>query len=128
MATRKAGQGSGWCGRAFRFAIYTNWEFKCAYCGRSTHEHGVGLSLDHIVACELGGENDAFNLVCCCISCNSRKQDKSMVEWYRVLKAEGYNIRSISARISRIRRKPLDLAEGRRLAQVDKVSRQAKAA
>jgi hypothetical protein len=128
MAGRKAGQGSKWIRLATRLAIYHRDGFTCAYCGRSADEHGVPLTLDHIKACELGGTNEPSNLITCCQHCNSSKQHKTMIEWWAVLKAQGRNIRSVSARIARLRRKPLDRAEGRRLAQVRKTARQAKAA
>lgn len=128
MAGRKAGQGHHWITDSTRLAIYHRDGFRCAYCGRGAEEHGVGLSLDHIVACELGGDNSPSNLITCCTHCNSSKQHKTMIEWWAVLKAAGRNVRSISARIARLRRKPLDRAEGRRLATIRKASRQAKAA
>jgi hypothetical protein len=129
MAGRKAGQGHHWIRDDLRLAIALVRDGGvCAYCGRSADEHGVPLTLDHLVACNLGGTNHPSNLTTCCVSCNSRKQDKTMVEWYRVLKAEGRNIRSIAARIAARSRKPIDRAEGRRLAQIRKVTRQAEAA
>jgi hypothetical protein len=128
MAARKAGQGSKWIRLSTRLAIYFRDGFTCAYCGRSADTHGVQLTLDHIVACELGGDNSPSNLITCCVHCNSSKQHKTMTEWWAVLKVQGRNVRSVSARIARLRRKPLDRAEGRRLAQVRNAARPAKAA
>ena len=30
------------------------------------------MTLDHLLACELGGQNTAANLVTCCVSCNRK--------------------------------------------------------
>lgn len=131
MAGRKAGQGHHWIKDSTRFALLRRGGDRCVYCGRSPHEHGVGLTLDHIVACELGGTNDPSNLVPCCVHCNSSKQHKTMIEWYRVLRSRGINTKAVGQRIRRQTSQPLTRelrAEGRRRVQIRKASRQAKAA
>lgn len=54
--------------------------FICPYC-KSKMTFGIGytnqVSIDHIVARALGGDNSKKNLVLCCKSCN---RDKSRIE------------------------------------------------
>ena len=111
---RKAGQGSHWCRPSTRLAIYHRDGFCCAYCGAAA-EDGVVLTLDHILACELGGDNSPANLVSACLSCNSAKQDKTTRRWFACLRDRGIDTTKIGARIRRLGQKPLDRAEGRRL-------------
>ena len=51
--------------------LYARDESRCQYCGRRfpTPE----LSLDHVVPRSRGGASTWTNLVCCCVSCNTRK-------------------------------------------------------
>lgn len=51
---------------------------RCQYCGKgfSTSE----LSLDHVVPRSQGGGASWQNLVCCCVSCNSRKGGRTPVQ------------------------------------------------
>lgn len=112
---RKAGQGSKWIRRSTRLAIYHRDGFRCAYCLRTAEEKGVGLTLDHLVACEAGGTNEPANLVTCCLSCNSAKQDKTMRSWFAYLRANGVNTEGVGPRIRRLVARKLDRREGRRL-------------
>lgn len=45
----------------------------CSYCG------GVADTVDHIVALSRGGENHWTNMTAACLSCNSRKHNKSLL-------------------------------------------------
>lgn len=65
MAGRIAGQGSRWIQPSTRLAIYHRDGFACVYCGHGA-EDGAVLSLDHVLACELGGSNEPTNLVTSC--------------------------------------------------------------
>lgn len=114
MASRKTGQGSKWCRPSTRQAIYHRDGFCCAYCGAAA-EGGVTLTLDHILACELGGDNDPSNLITACLSCNSSKQDLTTRAWFAVLRDNGIDTSKVGPRIRRLANKPLDRAEGRRL-------------
>lgn len=50
---------------------------RCAYCGKSKK-----LTQDHIVPVSKGGGYTKNNIIPCCGSCNSSKQDKDFMEWY----------------------------------------------
>jgi 5-methylcytosine-specific restriction endonuclease McrA len=114
MAGRKAGQGSKWCRPSTRMAIYHRDGFCCAYCGASA-EDGVMLTLDHVLACELGGDNSPSNLVTACLSCNSAKQDKTTREWFAHLRDQGVDTTAVGARVRRLTKRSLNRDEGRRL-------------
>lgn len=88
MAGRKAGQGSNWIRRERRTALYRRDSFACVYCGRSVAD-GAFLTLDHVVPCELGGDNANTNLVTACLSCNSAKQDLTLREFAAYLADTG---------------------------------------
>lgn len=66
--------GSKWIRPEKRLAIYIRDGWDCVYC-RTVFPLGRDLTLDHIVPRSLGGGNDAANLVTCCLSCNSSRQD-----------------------------------------------------
>ena len=44
---------------------------RCQYCG--VRFQSRDLNLDHVVPLSRGGKSSWVNVVCCCISCNSRK-------------------------------------------------------
>jgi len=48
----------------------------CAYCGKEFKD--VHLTKDHIVPVSKGGPNTWTNCVTACVSCNSRKSNKSL--------------------------------------------------
>jgi len=92
---RTRNQGSKWIRPAKRLAIYLRDDCRCAYCGRDA-SMGAVLTLDHIVACELGGSNEEANLITACRSCNSSKQDITMRAWYKLLRDSGRDTTAIS--------------------------------
>lgn len=51
----------------------------CAYCGDHFSSHH-DLSRDHIVPKSKGGQNIWMNVVTACLSCNSKKSDKTLKE------------------------------------------------
>lgn len=124
MASRKAGQGSKWCAPAKRMALYHRDGFCCVYCGIGA-DQGAALSLDHILACELGGTNEATNLVTACISCNSAKRDLTTRAWFAMLRDKGVSTETLGARIRRQTARKLDRAEGRRLLALRKAAKNA---
>ncbi len=53
--------------------IYDN---KCIYCGALNN-----LTIDHVLALSRGGTNEFNNLVIACLSCNSSKRDKMLLNF-----------------------------------------------
>ena len=97
---RKKNQGSKWIRPMKRQAIYDRDQRRCACC-LLTEEEGAFLTLDHVIACELTDkpDNRPENLVTMCRPCNSSKQDKTMRQWYAVLRARGTDVKAIQRRI-----------------------------
>ena len=118
MATRKAGQGMRWIRLSTRLAIYHRDGWCCVYCGALGEALGVGLSLDHVVACELGGDNVPSNLVTACGPCNSAKHKLTMRDWCSRLRARSCDATRVSRRIRALVRRPINRVEGRRLERV----------
>lgn len=50
----------------------------CAYCGK---DMGDSPSLEHLTPVSRGGDNQRYNLVYACKSCNSKKHDKTLEEY-----------------------------------------------
>lgn len=122
MAGRIAGQGMNWIKPAKRLALYARDGFACVYCG-ATAEGGAKLGLDHVLACELGGTNEATNLVTCCGACNSAKQDLSLSDWLQRLTDKGIDTEAVPARIRKQTAATYDMTEGRRLLALRKAAR-----
>lgn len=79
---RENWNGSKWIRPEKRLAIYIRDSFICCYCSRNLKgANPQEISLDHIVAVNLGGTNEADNLLTCCRNCNNRKQDQRIDEW-----------------------------------------------
>ena len=114
MAGRKAGQGSKWIRPTTRLAIYHRDGFCCAYCGDGV-EDDITLTLDHVLADDLGGDNDPTNLVTCCLSCNSSKRNLTIRAWFSVLRDRGIDTRTVGARVRRLTSR--DLANHRAAAR-----------
>jgi hypothetical protein len=82
---RKPGK---WIYKKTRLAIYERDNYTCQWCGRK-HEKGCNdLSLDHLTPWILWGHDRHNNLVTCCRSCNSKRGDKKLNQWYKVLESE----------------------------------------
>jgi len=117
MSKTYKGRGDGqWIRTSTRLAIYHRDGFACAFCGAGAEE-GQELTLDHLHPCELGGTNDPTNLVTACRSCNCSKQDSTMRQWFATLRDYGVCTKGLSAKLKRMVARPLDRAEGRRLAK-----------
>lgn len=89
-------QGSKWIRPAKRLAIYARDAFECVYCGASgkpttilNPRGGAALTLDHLQPRELGGSNEASNLVTACCSCNSARRALTVAAFARIVAAEG---------------------------------------
>lgn len=51
---------------------------RCAYCGSEDKK----LTQDHVIPLSKNGEYTINNIVPCCLSCNSKKSNKDLLEWY----------------------------------------------
>ncbi len=51
-------------------------EQKCVYCGNESN------SFDHLIPRNLGGPDSPNNLVKSCMSCNSSKGDRDLIDWW----------------------------------------------
>lgn len=71
------GQGSKWCSKAKRAAIYARDENRCVWCGHD----GRMLTIDHLIPRSKGGNNDPSNLVTTCMRCNRLRGNRSLREW-----------------------------------------------
>lgn len=65
--------GSKWIRRDKRLAIYLRDDFTCRYCGEQLKSNQ--LTLDHVIPRTIKLDNSSTNLVTCCKTCNSKKQD-----------------------------------------------------
>jgi len=101
----KANNGGKWIRPKKRRAIYERDDFRCVYCNRGIEDE-IELTLDHRIPTELGGSNEATNLLTCCKQCNCSKRDKSMRAFMACLEKKGIDTARIKNRITRnIRRK-----------------------
>ena len=68
-------QGSKWCRRDLRMAVYLRDAMACMWCGSHLAD-GAQLTLDHLVPRSKGGTHDPDNLVTCCFKCNAVRADR----------------------------------------------------
>lgn len=54
-------------------------QHSCFYCKKELSEHEI--SIDHKIPVSRGGTNKLSNLVICCRSCNSKKRNKTEIEY-----------------------------------------------
>lgn len=59
--------------------LYEDQDGRCLYCGIGLLESEV--TVDHVVPITRGGSNWSDNLVVCCKSCNSSKNNRTIPEW-----------------------------------------------
>jgi hypothetical protein len=94
-------QGSKWIRQDKRWAIYMRDGFACAYCERSAFVDGdppAPLTLDHLHPRELGGGNEATNLVTACRACNTARATTPLAQFVGALGQPGL-ARSINKRL-----------------------------
>ena len=58
--------------------VFARDENTCQYCGSDFSS--IHLSLDHIVPRSRGGQTNWENVVCCCLSCNTKKGNRTPKE------------------------------------------------
>lgn len=100
---------SKWIRKSTRFAIYARDGFKCVYCKSKER-----LTLDHYKA---GNDHSHKNLITACISCNAKRKNKTIRQWFAELRERAINTEAIRSRIWRRLSKPLDRVLGRELAK-----------
>jgi CRISPR/Cas system Type II protein with McrA/HNH and RuvC-like nuclease domain len=68
--------------KSLRLAIYLRDNMTCVYCKRNLRGSAPAeLSVDHINCRSHGGKDTADNLVLACTSCNSKRQNKTLVQF-----------------------------------------------
>ncbi len=75
--------------RLTRKEIFTRDGWRCAYCGRETHD----LTLDHVMPRHRGGPHTWENLVSACKSCNHRKAGRTPSEARMAMHIQPANLR-----------------------------------
>jgi len=107
--------GSKWIRPEKRKRIYTRDDHTCVYCGHSIYEDAnMVLTLDHVVAVELGGSNAHTNLVTACLSCNSSKQHKTVPQFIVFLSDQGIASKNIRKRVRNATRRVLPKIESKK--------------
>jgi 5-methylcytosine-specific restriction endonuclease McrA len=101
-----ASNGGKWIRPDKRLAIYLRDGQVCIWCGHSL-EDGAELTLDHLVPCELGGDNHESNLVTACRHCNCSRRDLTVRQWLVVLRDRGIDTNGLAATVRRHTRRNL---------------------
>lgn len=60
------------------FSVFNRDNFSCIYCGKSSIEDSVKLTLDHVIPLSKSGKSDINNIITACKRCNSSKQNKRL--------------------------------------------------
>jgi 5-methylcytosine-specific restriction endonuclease McrA len=107
-AINKKWNGSKWIRPEKRQRIYKRDNHTCVYCNHSIYDTAdMLLTLDHLVARELGGGNEHTNLVTACKSCNSAKQDLTFRAFIQYLADQGKDTADIARRVKNATRRKL---------------------
>ena len=100
--------GSMWIRPEKRKRIYQRDDHRCMYCNVDIYTDAtLVLTLDHVIPRELGGGNEATNLVTACLSCNASKQDKPLRQFVQVLADRGVDPEDVKKRIRNARGRKL---------------------
>ena len=108
-------QGSKWCRREKRLALYLRDGLACVWCGQAV-EDGAQLTLDHITPHCHGGTNDATNLITACKRCNSSRAARGIETFAEAVAAylnHGVTPEQILAHIATTRQRPYDTKAAR---------------
>lgn len=108
MASKVKWNGSKWIRPEKRKRIYKRDDHTCVYCSESIYTSAeIILTLDHVVARELGGTNESTNLVTACKSCNSTKRHLSVPQFIQYLADNGADTDAIAKNVRNARRRQL---------------------
>lgn len=66
--------------------IFEAFEGNCIYCGVQESKETGTMNLEHIVPMRRNGPHNVSNLVISCKKCNSKKNDKPLITFYRLHK------------------------------------------
>ena len=96
-----------WIRKEKRHAIYRRDKYTCAYCGRKYSPDR--LTLDHITPRQQGGTNKPSNLVTACDTCNSQKNNRTLMQYVRWLRVNAHyrNVTWVQRRVRRYRNRKL---------------------
>ena len=114
MARRKH-NGMNWIRQEKRLAIHLRDGLSCGYCGAGL-EDGITFTLDHVIPVKHGGGNQATNLITCCLTCNSSKQERSLVEFAAAVanyRNHGVTADDIIEHVAVCTARPLPMAEAK---------------
>lgn len=122
---RKATTGMNWIRQEKRLAIYIRDALKCVYCLDDVyqmHDKGISLTLDHVrphihsIKAGENADNTEKNLVTCCSTCNSVRQDLDIDKFIaRFAEKTGGNVAEIRQRVDTALSKPLDMKRAKEL-------------
>ncbi len=77
--------GGSWIWHTTRLAIYLRDRWSCVWCGKHAHADQILISLDHLLIIRPKADHSPANLVTACWSCNSRRKDRALYQWLRML-------------------------------------------
>jgi 5-methylcytosine-specific restriction endonuclease McrA len=98
-------RGSNWIRKEKRLAIYMRDGMRCVYCGKSYEK--TLLTLDHIKPVDSGGSNNKYNLITCCVSCNSKKQNIQMLDFLERIIPDYFDRMAIISKINKLRNRSI---------------------
>jgi hypothetical protein len=63
-------------------ALFTAFNGECIYCGAQEEPDGSAFHLEHLIARSQGGRDHISNLVIACKSCNSKKGNRPVIDFF----------------------------------------------
>lgn len=63
--------------------LFEAFEYSCIYCGVEESKDTGTMNLEHIIPMRRNGPHNISNLVISCKVCNSKKNDKPLITFYR---------------------------------------------
>ena len=117
--------GSKWIRPTKRLRVYDRDEWCCVYCRKTVYSvalvrdqkaqpasNAEPATLDHIICRSSGKANHhESNIVTCCLSCNSQRQDKPVRAFARLIETKNNTAEEIVKRVNKLRRRVLPRLE-----------------